>query len=162
MKKLLIVCALMCATGTVALADDRYPHLFTQQQAQSEQPARQGRHRQRGSGGMSRQAGVITSCFPGSLRSAIASIRHRFGDVVITHGLRHRHGRRGGASLHYRCMAADLRVPGVANSTVARFARTLPQIGGVGTYTRHVHIDVGARRYSWWGGASRGTRVAMR
>lgn len=158
MKRFIIACALLCATGSLALADDRYPHTWGAATVHTENAPRHHRHR----GAVQRQSGVTTSCFPASLRSAIASIRYRFGDVVITHGLRHRHGRRGGNSLHYRCMAADLRVPGVPNSTVARFARTLPQIGGVGTYTRHVHIDVGARKFAWWGGNTRGIRLASR
>jgi uncharacterized protein YcbK (DUF882 family) len=86
--------------------------------------------------------------------------RHFRRPVVVVSGCRSRkHNRRvGGArnSMHLRCMAADIRVSGVARNRVARFARGLPGRGGIGTYCRNsvVHIDVGPRR-EWNHGCGR-------
>jgi uncharacterized protein YcbK (DUF882 family) len=78
--------------------------------------------------------------------------RHFRSPVIVISGCRSRaHNRRiGGArqSWHVRCMAADIRVQGVSEHRVVRYARTLPGRGGIGTYCRNsvVHIDVGPRR----------------
>lgn len=92
---------------------------------------------------------VDTSCFPQTLRRALDRIATHFkSEVLVTSGKRER-GRRG--SLHRSCKAADIRVAGVAPTEVARFARTIPGINGVGTYRRVAvtHVDVRAERFAW-------------
>ena len=77
-------------------------------------------------------------------------------------------GRRG--SYHRKCMAADIRVPGVSVSRIVAAAKTAPGIGGIGTYCNGiVHVDVGPkRRWHYCGGhglarhKKRTTDVAMR
>lgn len=73
---------------------------------------------------------------------------HFKGTPVITSGQRDR-GRRG--SYHRRCMAADFFVPGVERAVLAKYLRSLPGAGGVGTYchTKAVHIDIGEPR-NWY------------
>ncbi len=46
---------------------------------------------------------------------------------------------------------------GVAPSSIARYARSLGTVGGVGIYghTRSVHVDVGDRVFSWHGNRRR-------
>jgi uncharacterized protein YcbK (DUF882 family) len=87
------------------------------------------------------------------LNGLLRQISRHFGrPVTITSGCRSRRenmragGRRG--SYHLRCMAADIRVAGVAESNVRSFARSLSGRGGIGSYCRNsvVHIDVGPRR----------------
>lgn len=95
---------------------------------------------------------VRSSCLTGDLRVLLRKLRDKFGrEVVLTSGYRPP-GRARPGSYHRRCMAADIQIPGVAPSRVARAARAIPGIGGVGTYchTRSVHVDVGPRRDWHW------------
>jgi hypothetical protein len=92
---------------------------------------------------------VQTNCFPETLRRALDQLANHFkSEVLVTSGMRER-GRRG--SLHRTCKAADIRIAGVAPSEVARVARNIPGINGVGTYRRVgvTHIDVRAERFAW-------------
>ncbi len=98
--------------------------------------------------------GVTTKCFPKSLKKVLSEIQGHFGKdaVLVSSGFRSRqeNRRRGGArqSYHLRCMAADIRIDGVPKHRLARFARTLDGVGGVGTYSCNgiVHVDVGPKR----------------
>ena len=78
---------------------------------------------------------------------------------IITSGQRNR-GRRG--SFHRKCMAADFFVPGTDRAVLAKYLRSLPGAGGVGTYchTRAVHIDIGEPRN--WSQCGRRFRFAQR
>jgi uncharacterized protein YcbK (DUF882 family) len=96
-----------------------------------------------------------------SLRAALVKIERRFGKPVqVTSGCRSFRsnrlagGRRG--SYHLRCMAADIRVAGVSSRQIISFVKSLPSIGGVGTYCGKsiVHIDTGPER-RWSGGCGR-------
>lgn len=73
---------------------------------------------------------------------------HFGGTPVITSGQRDRGRRR---SYHRKCMAADFFVPGIERARLAKYLRSLPGAGGVGTYchTKAVHIDIGEPR-NWW------------
>lgn len=89
---------------------------------------------------------VDMSCAPPKLVGLLRTIEKRYGKkVVVTSGNRTR-GRRG--SLHMRCMAADIIVPGVDADDLARYARTIPGIGGVGRYCHGnmIHVDIGRPR----------------
>lgn len=100
---------------------------------------------------------VDTSCFKPRLVSLLKKIERHYGKpVIVTSGYRSpEHNRRvRGArkSAHMDCAAADIQVPGVSRWELARFARSLPGRGGVGTYchTASVHVDVGAERdWNW-------------
>lgn len=85
---------------------------------------------------------------PELLRIVRIAGEHFKGTPVITSGQRNR-GRLG--SYHRKCMAADFFVPGIERARLAKFLRTLPEAGGVGTYchTKSVHIDIGEPR-NWW------------
>lgn len=88
---------------------------------------------------------VRINCFPAQLRAVLATLHRRFGRrPVVTSGYRPRSGR----SMHAKCKAADIRIPGVKPGQIASYARSLGGIGGVGTYcsTGIVHVDVGPRR----------------
>lgn len=100
---------------------------------------------------------VNTSCFPTRLRSVLHKVRSRYGaTAIVSSGYRSsRHNRRvGGArrSMHVQCKAADIRVPGVNKYKLARFLKTIPSVGGVGTYgcNSSVHVDVGPKRQWHW------------
>ncbi|GMB80988.1 hypothetical protein NN6n1_17710 [Shinella zoogloeoides] len=104
-------------------------------------------------------------CFPGRLQAVLAHIARQVGRrPLVTSGHR-TNGRRG--SYHRKCLAADIRVPGVAVQRILAAARSAPAIGGVGTYCNGiVHVDVGPRRsWSHCGGLARltkRTRLAAR
>ena len=104
---------------------------------------------------MLQTVGVQASCFPEKLRnilSHIAAETHR--EPIVTSGLR-AHGRTG--SLHRRCLAADIRVPGASYSAIIAAAVSAPDIGGVGTYCNGIfHVDLGPKRF--WNYCSRGRR----
>ncbi|MCD2183627.1 YcbK family protein [Rhizobium sp. GN54] len=91
-------------------------------------------------------------CFPGRLHAVLAHIAAQTGRrPLVTSGNRSG-GRRG--SYHRKCMAADIRVPGVPVSRIVAAAKTAPGIGGIGTYCNGiVHVDVGPkRRWNYCGG----------
>ncbi len=102
---------------------------------------------------------VETACIKPELVDILRRIEgHYHQKVVITSGFRDR-GRQG--SLHRQCAAVDIQVPGVAAATLATFARTIPSIGGVGTYCHPnmIHVDIGTPR-DWKYGC--GSFFAMR
>lgn len=102
---------------------------------------------------------VETACLKPELVEILRHIEgHYHQKVVITSGFRDR-GRQG--SLHRQCAAADIQVPGVSAAQLASYARTVPQIGGVGTYCHPsmIHVDIGAPR-DWKYGC--GSFFAMR
>lgn len=105
------------------------------------------------------QGSVETACLKPELVDILRKIEgHYHQKVVITSGFRDR-GRQG--SLHRICAAVDIEVPGISAATLAAYARTLPDIGGVGTYCHPnmIHVDVGTPR-DWKYGC--GSFFAMR
>lgn len=93
---------------------------------------------------------VQVACIkPGVLR-LLKMVERRYGKKpIITSGSRSPRGNRraGGArnSQHIFCKAVDIQVDGVSKWKLAKYLRTLPGRGGVGTYcrTKSVHIDIG-------------------
>ncbi len=105
------------------------------------------------------QGSVETACLKPELVEILRKIEGRYHQkVVITSGFRDR-GRQG--SLHRTCAAADIEVPGVSAATLAAYARSIPDIGGVGTYCHPnmIHVDIGTPR-DWKYGC--GSFFAMR
>lgn len=103
--------------------------------------------------GKRRQARI--GCIPADLKMLLNTVAWHYGKKVhIQSGYRsRRHNRRvGGAkhSYHLKCQAVDIQVSGVNKYTLARYLKSLPGRGGVGTYCNvsTVHIDVGPKR-SW-------------
>lgn len=100
---------------------------------------------------------VNTSCFGSDLVRMLRQVESRFGKkAVITSGYRSPpHNKRVGgakASMHMACKAADFHIPGVSGVEVARYVRSLPSRGGVGTYchTAAIHVDTGKQRdWNW-------------
>lgn len=91
------------------------------------------------------------------LYAAMQKIRNHFGKPLeIESGyrspaynaaLRKRSKNVAKNSLHTKCAAIDFRIPGVSIRETARYAATLKEVGGIGTYRTWVHIDSGRRRY---------------
>lgn len=100
---------------------------------------------------------VDVSCFKPQLVSVLKSIERHYGKkVVVTSGFRSPKGNRKARgsrnSLHISCAAADIQIAGVGKWQLAKYLRSMPGRGGVGTYchTESVHIDVGSERdWNW-------------
>ena len=96
---------------------------------------------------------VQVACLkPGVLRILKMVERHYGKKPIITSGYRSPKGNRraGGArnSQHIFCKAVDIQVEGVSKWKLAKYLRTVPGRGGVGTYcrTKSVHFDIGSKR----------------
>jgi len=100
---------------------------------------------------------VQVGCLKPELVSMLKTIQQQFGKpVIITSGYRspaHNHKIQGAkGSLHMSCSAADIKVVGVNKWEVAKFVRSMPNRGGVGTYCHQaIHVDVGRKRDWHWG-----------
>ena len=100
---------------------------------------------------------VDVACFKPELVAVLKKIEGHYGKkVVVTSGYRSPSGNRraGGSrhSLHMMCAAADIQISGVGKWELAKYMRSMPGRGGVGTYcyTDSVHIDVGSERdWNW-------------
>ena len=96
---------------------------------------------------------VEVGCFRPKLIQVLKIVERRYGKrVMVTSGFRSpvRNRRAGGVknSTHVYCKAADIQIEGVSKWDLAKYLRTIPGRGGVGTYcrTNSVHIDVGSQR----------------
>ncbi|MGI9374225.1 MAG: YcbK family protein [Hyphomicrobiales bacterium] len=121
--------------------------------------ARRGSH-----GLLLQREGVRVGCFPPQLVRLLKQVERKFGRTpIVTSGYRTRkHNRmiRGARnSMHIQCKAADIQVQGVSKSRLAKYLRSLPGRGGVGTYchTKSVHVDIGRKRD--WNRRCRRTRA---
>ena len=96
---------------------------------------------------------VQVACLKPGVLALIKQVERHYGKKpIITSGYRSpkRNRRAGGArnSQHVFCKAVDMQVEGVSKWQLAKYLRTLPGRGGVGTYcrTKSVHIDIGSKR----------------
>lgn len=100
---------------------------------------------------------VDVACLKPQLVSMLKTMeRHFRRPVMVTSGYRSPSYNRkvNGArkSLHMICAAADIQIDGVSKWEMARFARSMPGRGGVGTYchTTSIHVDIGPERdWNW-------------
>ncbi|MFB2552065.1 YcbK family protein [Ensifer soli] len=106
---------------------------------------------------MHQTASVDSGCFKPRLMGMLKQIEQHYGrKVMVTSGYRplQVNARVGGsrASRHMSCEAADIQVDGVSKWDIAKFVRSMPGRGGVGTYchTESVHVDIGpSRDWNW-------------
>jgi uncharacterized protein YcbK (DUF882 family) len=100
---------------------------------------------------------VDVACLKPSLVRVLKTVERHYGKkMIITSGYRspahNRRARGAKNSLHMYCAAVDVQIPGVSKWELAKFARSMPGRGGVGTYchTNSIHIDVGPERdWNW-------------
>ena len=100
---------------------------------------------------------VQVDCLKPQLVKMLKQIEAHYGrTVVVTSGYRsptyNRRVRGAKNSLHMYCAAADIQVAGVGKWELAKYARSMSNRGGVGTYchTDSVHVDVGPDRdWNW-------------
>ncbi len=96
---------------------------------------------------------VQVQCLKPRVLQLLKLIERRYGSKpIITSGYRSPKGNRraGGASKsqHIYCKAVDIQIEGVSKWELAKYVRSIPGRGGVGTYcrTKSVHIDIGSKR----------------
>lgn len=100
---------------------------------------------------------VDVACFKPELVRRLKQIESYYKrPIVVTSGYRSpKHNKKiGGASgsRHTTCEAADVQVKGLSKWDLAKYIRSMPGRGGVGTYchTQSVHIDIGTERdWNW-------------
>lgn len=100
---------------------------------------------------------VDVACLKPQLVRMLKKIEAHYGQsVVVTSGYRspsyNRRVRGAKNSLHMYCAAADIQVGGVGKWELARYLRSMPGRGGVGTYchTNSIHVDIGPDRdWNW-------------
>lgn len=100
---------------------------------------------------------VEVACIKPQLVKLLKNIERHYGSqVIVSSGYRspgyNRRVRGAKNSLHMFCAAVDIQVVGVSKWQLAKYARSMPGRGGVGTYchTDSVHIDVGPDRdWNW-------------
>lgn len=98
------------------------------------------------------------SCLKGNgyMMGVLRDAKRKFGATpVVDSGYRSpAHNKRvsgAKASLHMRCLAMDIKVPGVVKDKLASWLRSYPGMGGVGIYqSGYVHFDKGRRRDWDW------------
>jgi len=88
-------------------------------------------------------------CLKPETIAMIKQLTDKIGPIQITSTCGGRHARR---SQHYSGNAIDFRPRGTSARKAAAVAKTLDNVGGVGTYSNGiVHVDVGDRQISWHG-----------
>jgi uncharacterized protein YcbK (DUF882 family) len=100
---------------------------------------------------------VDVSCLKPNLVRLLKTVEsHYRKKMIVTSGYRsptyNRKVNGAKKSQHMYCAAVDVQIPGVSKWELARYVRSMPQRGGVGTYchTESVHIDVGPERdWNW-------------
>ncbi len=103
------------------------------------------------------QSKARTSCLKPQVWNVLRSVAARVGPLEVTSGCDGRHARR---SHHYSGRAVDFRPMRASSRSAIAVLRSLPQVGGVGSYSKGlVHADIGELRHSWHG-QRKGTRLA--
>jgi uncharacterized protein YcbK (DUF882 family) len=100
---------------------------------------------------------VDVACLKPALVRVLKTVERHYGKkMVVTSGYRsptyNRKVNGAKKSQHMYCAAADVQVPGVSKWELAKYVRSMPGRGGVGTYchTESVHIDIGPERdWNW-------------
>jgi uncharacterized protein YcbK (DUF882 family) len=89
------------------------------------------------------------SCLKPETIAMVKELTDRIGPIQITSTCGGRHAKR---SQHYSGKAVDFRPLATTARKAAAVAKTLDNIGGVGTYSNGlVHVDVGDLQISWYG-----------
>ena len=100
------------------------------------------------------------SCLKPGVWNVLNKVVARVGRLEITSACDGKHASR---SFHYSGRAVDFRAINTSQRAVVAVLRKLPEVGGIGTYTRSlVHADIGGRKAAWHGQQGSGRRrVAM-
>jgi len=137
--------------------DDSDVDLHEDEEAPTQIASAAGMARLAPNGLLKQRDSVDVSCLKPSLVRMLKQIEGHYGKrIVVTSGYRspayNRKVRGARKSMHMYCAAVDVQLDGISKWELARFARSMPGRGGVGTYchTESIHIDVGPERdWNW-------------
>ena len=98
-------------------------------------------------------------CLRPETKAMMRRLQARIGLIEVTSTCGGRHAR---GSMHYSGRAVDFRPRNVSPSQAAAVLRSMPEVGGTGTYPNGiVHADVGGLKHAWHGHGGR-SRHAQR
>jgi uncharacterized protein YcbK (DUF882 family) len=88
-------------------------------------------------------------CLKPGVWSVLNKVAARVGPLEIASGC---DGKHAPQSFHYSGRAVDFRAMHASQKAVLEVLRSLPEVGGVGAYTKNlVHADIGGRKFAWYG-----------
>jgi uncharacterized protein YcbK (DUF882 family) len=89
---------------------------------------------------------VNVRCLTKEMKGIIRRLTSKIGPIQITSGYR-----KSNRSQHGRCNAIDFRPLRVSLRTAIKVARSMPEVGGIGTYGGKsiIHIDARKGRMTW-------------
>jgi uncharacterized protein YcbK (DUF882 family) len=88
-------------------------------------------------------------CLKPETKAMMRRLQARIGLIEVTSTCGGRHARN---SLHYSGRAVDFRPVSTSASNAVAVLRSMPEVGGVGTYPSGVvHADVGHLKHAWFG-----------
>lgn len=97
-------------------------------------------------------------CLKPEAITMIRELVEKIGPIQITSTCGGRHARN---SQHYRGKAIDFRPLATSPRKAAAVAKTIDNVGGVGSYSNGlVHVDVGDRQLAWYGRKRANKRLA--
>ena len=140
-----------------SLNDDSDVDIHEAEEALMQLASAAGMARLAPNGLLKQRESVDVSCLKPSLVRMLKQIEGHYGKrMVVTSGYRspayNRRVRGARKSMHMYCAAVDVQIDGVSKWELARYTRSMPGRGGVGTYchTESVHIDIGPERdWNW-------------
>jgi hypothetical protein len=90
-----------------------------------------------------------TGCWKPEVWDMLHKVAARVGPLEIASGCEGHHAR---GSYHYRGMAADFRAVKRSEASVVAVLRSMPEVGGIGTYGNGlIHADLRAKKFAWHG-----------
>jgi uncharacterized protein YcbK (DUF882 family) len=96
------------------------------------------------------------TCLKPGVWSVLQKVAAQVGRLEITSGC---DGKHASKSFHYSGRAVDFRAIDASQKDVVAVLRKLPEVGGIGTYSRSlVHADIGGRKAAWHGHQRSGGR----
>jgi len=116
-------------------------------------------------GNMTAGAGAPTECLPNALRTVLADVAARFGQITVvsTHQLNTANHSAGSIreKLHHACHAVDFRPDRERIDEVKSYLRSRPEIGGVESYRNGiVHMDLKGSEVASGGGRGQAAQAA--
>ena len=89
------------------------------------------------------------SCLKPAVWGVLNKVAARVGRIEVTSGCDGKHAPR---SHHYTGSAVDFRPMQASQRATLAVLRTLPEVGGIGTYSNGLlHADIAARKFAWHG-----------
>ena len=89
------------------------------------------------------------SCLKPAVWGILHKVAAQVGRIEVTSGCDGKHARR---SYHYSGQAVDFRPMQTSSRATLAALRSLPEVGGIGTYSNGLlHADIRAQKFAWHG-----------